>query len=105
MRHPWFVELGIHEGAILRVLGKHRRIKRQLLRAQIKKLLRKDFSDGAFRLAYLNLLWVGWTEEKDSKKDGVTIYPRGRKNKNKERRERWLRNRNRMTAPYGRYGF
>ena len=104
MRHPWYVQLCIHEGAILRVLSKRYSIKRHLLRAQIKKILRKDFDEHAFRMAYLTTISAGWARER-SQKDEVTLYPRGRSNSSKKKRETWLRNRNRMSEPYDRYGF
>lgn len=98
--YPEHVWVALHEAAILRVLGKRRHIKRDLLRGQVKKVLQKDFSDGYFNCGYWRLIDCNAVRERDTKKEGKKSYVGSRK---LPHRETLLRNRKRLQEPYDKW--
>lgn len=83
--HPDFVWKALHSAAILRVLEKKRHIKRDLIRSQVRKVLKDDFRDHYFNVAYWSLLDLGMARQQLVDNQGYKVYPTKRKMKNGDR--------------------
>lgn len=95
--YPECVWVALHEAAILRVLGKRRHIKRDLLRGQVRKILKDEFRDYYFNSGYWRLLDCNAVRERFTKKEGDKTYMGRHK---LPHRETLLRNRRNLSQPY-----
>ena len=83
--HPDFVWKALHSAAILRVLEKARHIKRDLIRAQVRRILKEDFRESYFNRAYWSLLDLGMARQQFTVSQGYKVYPTRRKMINGDR--------------------